>query len=311
MRTGHLLVPLTAMLVGLVACTYHASAIAPTALPTGDSTRTLNYDGKTRRYLLHVPAGKARTRPIPVVLVFHGGGSNADSIRQLTGFSALADQERFLAVYPDGAGRLPRVLTWNGGTCCGYAMERHVDDVGFVRAIIGDLRNLLPIDAKRIYATGLSNGAILSYRLACEASDLMAAIAPVAGTQNLARCSPQEPVSVLHIHGTADQHLPYAGGIGSKSLTGVRYLSVDESIRFWVERNRCHPAPKTQERGEVRYEAYAGCAAGSAVDLYTVVGGGHAWPGSKGPAWRGGDEPSSAMDATRMIWEFFAAHSKP
>jgi polyhydroxybutyrate depolymerase len=152
----------------------------------------------------------------------------------MSGFNEVADQNGFIVVYPNGTSLLSEdiLLTWNGGTCCGYAQEKNVDDVGFVRAIVPDLQSLVIIDAKRIYATGMSNGGILSHRLACEAADLFAAIAPVSGTLNFSPCNPSRPISVIEFHGTGDQHIPYHGGFGSKSLVNVDFASVQDSVGF-------------------------------------------------------------------------------
>jgi polyhydroxybutyrate depolymerase len=302
------------ILISALACAHSATPNAPasSALPAGDSIRILNHDGLERSYILHVPPGLDRTQPTAVVVVFHGGGGNAENAVRLTNFNTQADQAGFLVVYPNGTGRMgDRLLTWNGGTCCGYAQEQNVDDVGFVRAIIADLQSITTIDSKRIYTTGLSNGGIMSYRLACEASDLIAAIGPVAGTQNITHCEPEEPVSVIHFHGTNDNHLPYDGGVGSESRIGVNYASVNDSIQFWVDYDQCLSTPIVEEFSDIRHLAYTGCASGSAVELYTIVGGGHAWPGSDGPAWRGGDQPTMTISATQIIWEFFVAHPKP
>ena len=304
------LLPLALILIGVLACGRRVPDTP--ALPIGDSTRTLYHDGIQRSYILHVPPSYDAALPMVVVLVFHGGGGNAENAVRMTAFNTQADQSNFLVVYPNGTGRLgDRLLTWNGGTCCGYAQEQNVDDVGFVRAIIADLQSVTAIDTHRIYATGMSNGGIMSYRLACEASDLIAAIGPVAGTQNIASCEPQEPVSVIHFHGTNDTHLPYEGGVGDDSRTGIDYMSVQDTVQFWVDYNQCPPASEVEESADVRHIAYTDCASGSAVELYTLVGGGHAWPGSSGPAWAGGDQPVMTINATQIIWEFFSAHPKP
>lgn len=301
------------ILTSTLACAHSISnAPIPSTLPEGDSIRILNYGGLERSYILHVPPDLDGTQPTAVVLVFHGGGGNAENAVIVTDFNDLADQEGFLVVYPNGTGLLKnRLLTWNGGTCCGYAQEQNVDDVGFVRAIIADLQNITAIDTKRIYATGMSNGGIMSYRLACEASDLIAAIGAVAGTQNLAHCEPEEPVSVIHFHGTSDNHLPYNGGVGSESRIGMSFVSVNDTIQFWLDYNQCPSAPIIEEFSDIQHLAYTGCTSGSAVELYTIVGGGHAWPGSEGPAWHGGDQPTNTIVATQIIWEFFTEHPKP
>ena len=203
-----------------------ASASPPTAssnLPPGETTRTLTHAGRSRSYILYIPVSINWSQPVPLVFVFHGGMGNADSAIRMSGFNGTADQNGFVVVYPNGTGQLSnnKLLTWNGGGCCGYAQTKNVDDVGFVRAIVLDLQIQLKIDQKRIYAAGMSNGAILSHRLACEAADLFAAIAPVAGTLNFSPCSPSRPISVIEFHGTGDRHVPYDGGYGPDSLVNM------------------------------------------------------------------------------------------
>ncbi len=211
--------PLTfALGVALLACRLSAAATeaqpteAPPTSPTtatlvpGDHGLQLVHAGRVRSYTLHVPTGLDAGRPLAMVLAFHGGLGTAAYMPALTGFSRTADREGFLVAYPNGSGALEdRLFTWNGGTCCGYSSRENVDDVGFVRAVIDDIAAHFPLDPRRIYATGISNGGILSYRLACELSDRIAAIGPVAGTQNFPGCAPSAPVAVVHFHGTADQ----------------------------------------------------------------------------------------------------------
>ncbi|NPV87007.1 MAG: prolyl oligopeptidase family serine peptidase [Anaerolineae bacterium] len=277
----------------------------------GDFTRSLVVDGQRRTYQVHIPPSLDPAQPAALVLVFHGGGGNAESMARVSHFSQEADRSGFVVVYPNGNGRLEeKVLTWNGGACCGYAQSKNIDDVGFVRALIADLETLVAVDPKRIYATGISNGGIFSYRLACDAAPLFAAVASVAGTLNYSACAPSEPLAVLHIHGTADAHLPYNGGVGEESRIGVDFVSVPETIRFWTQANGCPAQPQQTRSGSVVHDIYAPCRAGAVVELYTIEGGLHAWPGGI-PAWQGGDEPSMEMDATAVIWQFFAAHPKP
>jgi len=284
---------------------------APEVLSPGDTTRTLNHDGRERSYIVYVPPTYDPTQPTPVVLVFHGGGGNAENARMMTGFDAIADAAGFIVVYPNGTGRRPdRLLTWNGGRCCAYALEQNVDDVGFVRALLTDLGTVANVDTQRIYATGMSNGAIMSYRLACELGDVIAAIGPVAATQNLDACTPARPVPVLHIHGDADRHAPYAGGVGAESLVGIPFEPVETTIDFWVQQNGCAASPQVTQNDSIRHTVYSGCRQDAAVELYTVVGGGHAWPGGQ-PGWRGGDVPTTELDASQVIWNFFAAHPQP
>jgi polyhydroxybutyrate depolymerase len=299
---------LLALTLGLLAC----SKSFRSAPASGDTTRTLTVNGIERSYVIHVPSSYDGSQPMPLVMDFHGGGGNAKTQINTSNFEPLADQKEFIVVYPNGDGLLgDKLLTWNGGACCGYAVKNHIDDVGFVRAVIADIEASYRIDPKRIYATGLSNGGIMSQRLACDASDVFAAIGPVSGTLNDPECQPKEPVSVIEFHGTADQHIPYNGGIGDQSLAGVPFASVKDSIDFWLKFDQCPTTPKTETFADIQHDAYSNCADGTAVELYTIIGGGHAWPGGNGPAWPGGDQPTHTISATNLMWDFFSAHPKP
>lgn len=280
-------------------------------VPTGESTHILSHDGRDRSYILYVPTSVDGNQPVPLVFVFHGGTGNAQSAILMSGFHEVADHHGFVVVYPNGTGRLNDdiLLTWNAGNCCAYAQAENVDDVGFVRAIVTDVQLIANIDAKRIYATGMSNGGMLTHRLACEAADIFAAAAPVAGTLNFLPCNPSEPISVIAFHGTDDQNVPYEGGKGPKSLVEVDFASVPDSIAFWTTFDGCNSQPQTDSFDDIKHEIWTGCADSTSVELYTVIGGGHAWPGGL----RGrpeADQPAKTISASSLIWEFFAAHPK-
>jgi polyhydroxybutyrate depolymerase len=282
---------------------------ASESAPAGEIRREIRHDGLDRSYLLYIPASLPPDADVPLVFIFHGGTGNAKSAVRMSGFNELADRYGFLAAYPNGTNRLGDdfLLTWNAGGCCAYAQEYDVDDVGFVRAVAADVQSMFSIDERRIYAAGMSNGAMLSHRLGCEAADLFAAVAPVAGTLNFPACDPSQPVSVIAFHGTADEHVPYEGGYGPKALVDVDYASMENSMAFWVSADRCEEDPQKDSFADIRHDAWFGCANTTAVELYTVVGGGHAWPG--GPGGEAGREGSTTtIDATQLIWEFFAAH---
>lgn len=296
-----------------------AALLTPAAQPAlcagaegRDTLHSLRHDGRARTYLVHLPPDFDRAKSRPVVLVFHGGGGHGGQMAQMTGFSAKADREGFIAVYPNGTGRWQnRFLTWNAGNCCAYAYENRVDDVGFVRALIAQLKKDFPVDPRRVYVTGISNGGMMSYRLACELSDLVAAAGPVAGAQNI-ECRPSRPVSLVVLHGTADLHVRYGGGPPLR-MADARNPRVDrpvaEAVAFWVRHNGCSETPVKEKRGKVAIESYGGCAAGTAVTLYTLLDEGHTWPGGKKWAFWA-DEPSREISATDAIWEFFRAHPK-
>ena len=285
--------------------------LSSTSTSSNDTTHTLTVSGLQRTYVLHVPSSYEGNQAVPLVFDFHGGLGNASTQMRTSNFESLADQKDFIVVYPNGTGLLgDKLLTWNGGTCCGYAVKNNIDDVGFVRTIVAELESNYKINPKRIYATGLSNGGIMSQRLACDVSDLFAAIGPVSGTLNDPQCSPKEPISVIEFHGTADQHLPYNGGIGDKSLADVSFVSVKDTIDAWINFDQCLPTPQTNTLADIQHDVYSNCANGTAVELYTIINGGHAWPGGNGPAWPGGDQPTHTISATDLMWNFFAAHPK-
>lgn len=284
---------------------------APSGSLAGETTRTLTHDGRNRSYILYIPDSINYEEAVPLVLVFHGGAGNADTAVFMSGFNDVADQNGFIVVYPNGTGPLgdDKLLTWNAGACCAYAQENNVDDVGFARAVVADVQSFVNIDSQRIYATGMSNGGMLSQRLGCEAADLFAAIAPVAGTLNVSPCNPSESISVIEFHGTADQNVPYYGGFGSNSLVDVDFAAVPDSIALWMTFNDCAARLRVNSFEDIQHQTSTGCTDNSTVELYTIIDGGHSWPGGKG-GWAGADQPTATISASQLIWEFFAAHPK-
>lgn len=276
-------------------------------LKPGDTTRSLVYAGIERKYVLHIPSGYDATRPTPLVLAFHGIGLNAEEMIRISGLSKQADTSGFIVVYPNGTGESK---SWNGGHCCGEAAKNNVDDVGFVRALIDQLAVSVKLDTGRIYATGFSNGAIMVYRLACELSDRIAAIGPVAATQIMddqKACHPARSVPIIHFHGTADRLNPYDGGSTS---AGFKYVPVKDVVGFWAEKNACPVPVQRKESETIQHDVYTPCASKSAIELYSILGGEHAWPGGEAVELRIG-KPTMEISATSLMWEFFAAHPMP
>ncbi len=291
-----------------------AAAPAPIAATGGTVARSLAFDGRTRTYHLHIPPGYDAASAVPLVVVLHGGGGTGLGVERQSGMSAKADAAGFIAVYPDGTGRLDdRLLTWNTWNCCGYAQTNGVDDVGFIRTLVGQLQREYRIDAARVYATGLSNGGMMAYRLACDAADLFAAVAPVSGALNTDTCAPARPVSVVAFHGTDDQNIPYDGGTGTKSFPGTTPRRTDRSVAYatgvWVQNDGCTPTPQRMQTGSIVREEYTGGADGAAVTLYTIGGGGHAWPGGDRIAGFL-DSPTQELSATDAMWAFFVQHPR-
>ena len=305
---------------GLVSCLFllyvSLLAVRP-AWAAGDPMVRIMFDGLDRGYLLHLP-DPLPDKPLPVVVVLHGGGGSAESMARMTGFDAEADKRGFIAVYPDGTDKArpllnalgkPGFLTWNAGSCCGYAQQHAIDDVGFIRAVVAKVIKDNAANPKRVYATGISNGGMMAYRLACEASDVFAAIAPVSAVQEVASCKPTQPLSVFHIHGAKDENVPLDGGVGKKAIEKEDRRPVQDSIDFWVKRDGCSVTVHSQEP-DVLMSDYGGCEAGTEVSYFVIQDGRHAWPGGQRIAYFL-DPPSQALNATYEIWRFFSVHSKP
>jgi len=271
--------------------------------------RQLRVGTRERSYEIDLPARRDRAEALPVVIVFHGGGGNADSVRRQTRMSAKGDAEGFIAVYPQGSGGIAgKLRTWNAGTCCGYAMQQRIDEIAFVAALLDDLQATVAIDRARVYATGISNGAMMAYEVACALADRVAAIAVVAGEMTaLDRCRPTRPVPVLVIHGSADRNLPVDGGIGAKAFAVHEVRSVASALDFWRRHDGCGNDARVEIDGAVRRTRYLACGGDAAVELISIEGGGHSWPGGDRLA-RFLDPPSPALDATAEVWRFFARH---
>jgi polyhydroxybutyrate depolymerase len=281
--------------------------------------RTIRVAGVERSYVLHLPPTGSSGGPLALVLVLHGAGGNARVIEQQTGFSDEADWRGFAVAYPNGTadegaeapspGR-PRLRVWNAGHCCGIASEREIDDVGFLRALVEEIARELPIDRRRVYAAGLSNGGMMAYRLACEASDSFAAVGVVSGAL-VTPCAPSEPVSVIHFHGTGDHIVPILGGPGWPFRRGFSYPPAETALELWREADGCSGAPQNASPSPgVDLRRYAACTAGTGIDYYVLEGGKHAWPGGDGRSsllW----PIAKPLAATPVIWEFFASHPKP
>ena len=210
----------------------------------GEHTMELQHDGIERKAILHVPASYRDGQPMALVLAFHGGGGHAEYMAddERYGLISAAERHGFVVVFPNGYSKLPggRFATWNAGGCCGDARDKQIDDVGFVRALTKRLQSQLSIDARRIYATGMSNGGMMSHRLACEAADVFAAVAAVAGTDATSQCQPSRPIAVLHIHARDDSHVLFDGGAGKDAFRDrsqvMDFVSVPDTMARWTQR---------------------------------------------------------------------------
>ena len=298
-----------------------AAALAP-----GDYEFALDHGGLRRSYLVHVPPQAAARRALPVVLSFHGGGSNAQVMRSYTRMDPAADRDGYIAVYPNGSsGYGGRFLTWNAGNCCGPAAALQIDDVGFTHALLDDLATRIAYDRRRVYATGLSNGAMMAYRFAAEASERVAAVAGVAGAMALPRIAPRRPIPVLHIHSTHDHIARFDGGLATPTAlldTRMFHIPVEDMLRRWLDHDGCplkpsrvetiagEPGTPDETHSAIR-RVYSPCREDVEVVLLQLYGAGHVWPGGVrdyNPQLLG--IGTAVVDANAEIWRFVSRYRR-
>lgn len=310
---------------------------SPAAFVPGDHTFTLRQRFTKRSYTVHLPPRYGNAASLPLVVNFHGGGSNSNGHQEITQMNPAADAAGYIVVYPQGLG--PAIKGVTAGSfhvapgCCGRAGKVKADDVGFVSKILDEMRKKgIRYDAKRVYATGFSNGSMLTFRLACELSSKIAAIAPVSGQGIFPDCKPSRPVPVLYFHGTEDQCVPYEGGTCGGCLATVipgvdakwQCPSAPDYAATWAGLNGCSATPQAfSARKGASCIRYASCRDGASVEFCTLQGGGHTWPnGTYGPQC---DNPGSKgcadvqsfmgaihpLDANGMMFEFFGRYALP
>jgi polyhydroxybutyrate depolymerase len=310
-----------------IAETLPAAAATTTAAPTTRATARdipIRHDGVDRRYLLHVPADLDAARPAPLVMMLHGAGGNADHVARAYGWRELADREGFIAVFPEGTRRgsteaaesaMTNPRLWNDGSGRGPAGRRKVDDIGYLAAVLDDVARRCNVDADRVYCTGFSNGASMTFSAGVQLSDRFAAVAPISGHLWLADPKPTSPRAMFFLTGDADPLNPLAGGDAPSPFGGPRQQKppIRKSIDAWVTLLGLDPAKPTVIRDDdkVRAVRYGDVDAPREVVFYVVKGLGHEWPGRPRVLPRrltGGS--SNAVDATALVWEFFQKHPR-
>ena len=300
--------------------------VAP--LTAGTHEFTLRHGGRERSYRVHVPPQARDGRPLPAVVNFPRRWGRRPLPRiPFTHLDETADREGFLAVYPNGTGKQQnRLLTFNAGSCCGYALDHHVDDVGFTLALLDDLARRTPLDRRRVYATGLSNGSMMAYRLAAEASDRIAAIAPIAGGMVLDSFAPAHAMPIIHFHSLDDPRALYHGGLGPPfPLTKRRVMQpdMDRVLARWRARDGCPEqpvtaatiagSPGTRDSGQTATKYVWGpCTTGAEIVLWNFTGVGHVWPGGEQGKLEGRfvGRGTHLVNANDEMWQFFKRFSR-
>jgi polyhydroxybutyrate depolymerase len=279
--------------------------------PVDAEKRTIDIDGKTRTYYVHIPADLDLAKPAPLLFVLHGYRGTATGMRKSTGFNDLADRKGFVVVYLQGAKNADGDTAWNTGIA--PHIDSKADDVKFVRKVAAEVQSKANINAKRIYATGLSNGGAMTHLLAAKAPDLFAAVGVVAGAIGNYHDgawddipTPKGPVAIAILHGKSDDNVLYNGGPGA-TPPGLEVRSVSDAIKLWTDANGCfggHPSTDEGNKGEVvvlETEYYGTCDKGTTVMLYRFTNGEHEWPKLNN---------ASGTDGTKALWKFFAQYKK-
>ncbi len=268
---------------------------------------------KKRNYLIYLPDTPEPASTLPVIIVLHGAFSTAKGIMKVTGFNRLADSEKLIMVYPNGAyGLFGLFQHWNAGHCCGKAQKDNQDDVRFLVALIEDLKIRFGINGRMVFMVGFSNGGMMTYRFCAEHPEMVSAAAILAGSIG-GRASaaspywripdPRQPVPLIVLHGRQDNSVPYAGGRDERHRGDREYDSVADSVGFWVKNNRCVPEPQIDYLLERRIEkkTWSDEKNRPLVVLYSIDDWGHYWPGAS----RKRDHSLPGFDAAKVIWDYF------
>jgi len=315
-----------------------AAAAHPVLAPhSGSYVFTFKFDGIQRDYRLHVPPAASEGQPLPLVLNLHGATQNAQLEEITSDMDPNADMNGYLVAYPNGT-RISKVLTpdpvaknaqygWNAGQCCGLPVTKHVNDVGFLLKVIANIAARTPVDLRRVYMTGISNGGMMAYAMASEASGHFAAISSVSGQVEIPVIHPTRAVPTMEFHSVNDPIAKFDGTPNTKNP--LLRLSVMQGIDQWVKADGCNAKPHTGativgaagsiSAGETATPiTYTDCRSGAEVALWRFTGSGHVWPGSTlntGPEknWilAGVGRGIVLVDANETMWQFFERYSLP
>jgi polyhydroxybutyrate depolymerase len=284
--------------------------LAPAVEPVGTITHgTMTFGGRERTYRLYVPS-VLPAGPVPLFIGLHGGTGWGDQFARTNHIEGLAESNGFIVVHPDGV----KVANgpggvWNGGTCCGVAARDDVDDVGFVNTLLDSLEGQYAIDPARVYAFGHSNGAIMSYRLACELSDRIVGVGMYAGTLGIDTCAPTDPVSIIQAHGVADRNIPLVGGQGSESIAGTDFAPPHDGFDSLAAADGCAPTVSNTVR-DITTERREPCSDSTAAVFVTIATANHSWPDGTPLVTPANGAGYVGYDVTAEIVSFLLAHPR-
>jgi polyhydroxybutyrate depolymerase len=284
---------------------------APKAPPVDKIYRfneTITVDGLVRNYILNLPPGYYESSGFSLVIALHGGGGSASQFESSSFLTDKANTSGFIIVYPEGTGA---IKTWNAGSCCGSAVTNQINDVKFISQLIDKLIATYKINPKNVYATGHSNGGMMCYRLACELSNKIAAIAANSSTMVVtSACNPARAIPVLHMHSKLDQNVVYTGGVGI-GISGVYCPPVDSVLNIFSLKDMCtNPSQVIFSSNLYTFKKWSSCTNNLSIQYYLTNDGGHGWPGGL-PGGPNSDIPSTAINANDLLWDFFKQYQLP
>jgi polyhydroxybutyrate depolymerase len=313
----HLKFPILFLTAAVLLRMFVLATQAGAAAPKGAGLQMHKLDMRTlhkkRNYMIYIPESPEKLSALPVIIVLHGAFSTAKGIMKLTGFNMLADREKLIMVYPNGAyGLFGLFQHWNAGHCCGKAQKDGNDDVGFLTAVIDDLKNRYKINGRKIFLVGFSNGGMMAYRFCAEHPEMLAGAAVLAGaiggrtsagTPYWRIPDPGQPVPLIVFHGRQDDSVPYAGGKDYRHRGDREYDSVETSVNFWIRNNQCAPQAKNEDLLEqrIKKQTWSDVREKPMVVLYSIDDWGHLWPGAD----YGKKHSLPGFSATEVIWDYF------
>jgi polyhydroxybutyrate depolymerase len=293
---------------GILSCSKTTNNTPPPTQKIYRFDETIIIDGITRSYTVQLPTNYYETSALSLVLALHGGGGSASQFESTNKLTQKATTSGFIVVYPNGTGT---IQTWNAGNCCGASVNNNINDVKFISMLIDKLVANYNINSKKVYATGHSNGGMLCYRLACELSNKIAAIAPNSCTMVMpTACNPTRTMPILHMHSKLDQNVPYLGGYGV-GLSGIYNPPLDSVFNVWNTLNNCTLKNIViSSNSSYTFKKSSMCNNNVSIHYYLTNDGGHGWPGGLhgGP---NSDTPSTAINANDLLWDFFQQYQLP